>query len=350
MAPSSALPARDAGVRSRPSSQPWRWPWYVTALGLGLPIVPFVAYSLVYTYLLRGRWENVLPGLGDSLPRRFSMGAHMHLGAVAMLLGPLQFIGPLRRRWPKVHRWIGRFIATSMLLCFLAGMTFIVLKGKLVGGYNMTVAFAAGGLWFGLTTAMTWYTAWRKQFDHHWAWAVRCYAMCLSPFLYRYWYYAAGILGYSFVTPYRAGKGEVCHAVASDITCPRYYRPFDALHAWTYWLLSALIAELIIAGLRRSDQPLFRRATEVASSGNSTCSSTINDGLGDSSGKRLDVSAPSFGRVITDSDTQKRRRQARARWAVNALGAALGIVVCTVTSIGVIEVAMSTERIRVMLG
>ena len=47
------------------------------------------------------------------------------------------------------------------------------------------------------------------------------------------------------------------------------------------------------------------------------------------------------------SDTQSGDAK-HGRWAVNS-GAALGIVVCTVTSIGVIEVA-GTERIRVMLG
>ena len=122
----------------------------------------------------------MLPGLGATVPRRVTMGAHMHLGAAAMLLGALQFCAPLRRRSPTFHRWSGRIVTSLMVLCSMSGLVFICLKGRLVGGYNMSVAFALGGTWFAICAGMCWWTAHARNFERHWAWAVRCYAACLS--------------------------------------------------------------------------------------------------------------------------------------------------------------------------
>lgn len=40
--------------------------------------------------------------------RRHWLWVHLAGGVLAMVLGSVQFIGGLRRRWPRVHLWIGR--------------------------------------------------------------------------------------------------------------------------------------------------------------------------------------------------------------------------------------------------
>lgn len=280
------------------------------AFGLALPVLPWVAIALIRTYLVYGRWDSLLPGLGATVPRRVTMGAHMHLGAAAMLLGALQFCAPLRRRSPTFHRWSGRIVTSLMVLCSMSGLVFICLKGRLVGGYNMSVAFALGGTWFAICAGMCWWTAHARNFERHWAWAVRCYAACLSPFLYRYWYYAAAVLGYDFVIPYSSGRGEACegHGV-----CPRYTRSFDALHAWTYWVSSELVAEVLILSLRHAGAPLWK--APAVTNLNATAQ-------GEPSGEgKQSRAARAFSSYVSSSEAPARGRQGQrppALWVVNS--------------------------------
>lgn len=58
------------------------------------------------------------------------------------------------------------------------------------------------------------------------------------------------MLGYTIVEEYRSGYGEVCN---SNGVCPNYLRPFDAVHAWTFWVFPLVLGEAIVYAMRLND-------------------------------------------------------------------------------------------------
>jgi len=48
--------------------------------------------------------------------------AHTLGGMIAMLIGPFQFLTTVRRRYPAVHRWLGRVYLTCVAVSGLAGL------------------------------------------------------------------------------------------------------------------------------------------------------------------------------------------------------------------------------------
>jgi hypothetical protein len=73
------------------------------------------------------------------------------------MLGCIQLMGGVRKRWPAVHRWIGRVYVTAAILAGAGGLTFIVANGT-IGGAVMDVGFGLYGAlvvprrtrWFGV--------------------------------------------------------------------------------------------------------------------------------------------------------------------------------------------------------
>mmetsp|Transcript_23315 Transcript_23315/g.55272 ORF Transcript_23315/g.55272 Transcript_23315/m.55272 type:complete len:324 (+) Transcript_23315:578-1549(+) len=192
----------------------------------------------------------------------------MTAGAIGMLLGPIQFAPYIRKHHRVLHRWTGRFYCTcGMLACFF-GEWFIVLKGRLVGGWNMTAAFAVAGLAIGYTSFMTWKTSRnakfsattatatasttsnrdavgrpnRHNFENHRNWAIRSYAQMVAPALYRYWYIFMEIFGL-YRTPKPLRNGGYCD---EHDFCPDYARLLDAAYCWIYWISAGIVAEIII--------------------------------------------------------------------------------------------------------
>lgn len=161
-------------IKTKTSVYVWTWPWTIALSQLYLFTLIWVAFAIIRRYLVKGNWQDALPGLDDTAWHQWCMGGHMTTGAVALLLGPWQFWlmrGHRRNRTTTdavnttstmqkfLHRWMGRMYCSSALLSSILGCTFIVLKGKLVGGWNMTVAFAAAGTTFGVMAYQTWIAA-----------------------------------------------------------------------------------------------------------------------------------------------------------------------------------------------
>jgi len=140
-----------------------------------------------------------------------------------------------------------------MLTTALFGEVYIIVaNGELAGGPNMVGAFASFGAWLGFTTLMMWHHARRGNIERHWPWAIHSYGQALGSFLYRYWNIMLGLYGYGYrhISPYNFNNGTLtCY---SDGSCDAYLRPFDQLWAWGFWISTALLAQLIIIGLRRS--------------------------------------------------------------------------------------------------
>jgi len=148
---------------------------------------------------------------------------HITGGTVALLTGPWQFWTGFRRRYARLHRWMGR--------AFLCG----VAVGS-VGAYRMAIGTAFGWAWgfalLGLTTAwftsagMAFYAILKGRVQVHKEWMVRAY-----------------IVTFAFVT-FRVLNDYY----PGDRLQPEGDRAVAAL--WASWVFPLLFAELILQ-LRR---------------------------------------------------------------------------------------------------
>ena len=71
---------------------------------------------------------------------------HLIPGFLFMVLGPLQFVKPIRARFPWLHRWSGRvFVAASLVI----GITALVMSSLMaIGGAIETTATVSFALIF----------------------------------------------------------------------------------------------------------------------------------------------------------------------------------------------------------
>ena len=200
--------------------------------------VVFAAYIAAFFggTLLAGageRWNESLPGLHDpaSPGAVVAIGVHFVAGVVLLLLGPVQFIGGMRRRVPALHRGLGRLYVASAALAGVGGLFFIVAKGT-VGGTVMDVGFGLYGLSMVVCAGFAFAHARAGRIAQHRAWAIRLFALTVGSWLYRMeygaWFLVAGGLG--------TGRG--------------FTGWFDALMAFFFYLPNLIVAEHIIRAQR----------------------------------------------------------------------------------------------------
>jgi hypothetical protein len=245
-------------------------------------------FAILIRYFLKPDWGAALPGLDRTPMLKFTMRGHMACGAIAMLMGPIQLVPYFRKQhlgW--LHRYSGRLYCVCAMLSSLLGLTFIALKGKLVGGWNMTVAFAVAGATIGILAFQVWKTARAAKFstntntntntpqllvdwNTHRNWGIRSYSQILAPMLYRYWYIALDL--FHLYPPSSSSVVWVCN---DDDTCPQYLRIVDKIHCWTYWLTSLLVAEIIIYYLPSKEAATAARV--VTSTSSSSQAAVIHD-------------------------------------------------------------------------
>ncbi|MBO0769236.1 MAG: DUF2306 domain-containing protein [Solirubrobacterales bacterium] len=61
---------------------------------------------------------------------RWVMLIHTTLGGLCLILGVLQFMPQVRRRWPRAHRWTGRLYLAAMSVCMVTAMLFLAHAGS----------------------------------------------------------------------------------------------------------------------------------------------------------------------------------------------------------------------------
>jgi uncharacterized membrane protein len=114
--------------------------------------------------------------------RRHWLWVHLAGGVLAMVLGSVQFIGGLRRRWPRVHLWIGRTYLLGVCIGLVGAVALIATSPAPVA---IRIAFTAiAAAWAG--TASTGYRAIRGgDVSRHRRWMIRAYLVTLAPALFR---------------------------------------------------------------------------------------------------------------------------------------------------------------------
>lgn len=150
-----------------------RWPgrlWWGIAGLLSLAVALFS-----YRYL-----ANAGPLAPNVMANGFArpwLLVHVAGAATALLIGSAQFIGPLRRRLPAVHRWSGRVYAAA---CLVGGAGGLMLSfGSTAGPVAATGFGLLAVLWL-IATGLGWRTALGRDFTAHRRWMIRSWALTLA--------------------------------------------------------------------------------------------------------------------------------------------------------------------------
>jgi uncharacterized membrane protein len=116
------------------------------------------------------------PQWAHLFPFRWWLIPHVAGGATALVLGPLQFSTAFRRRWPALHRWLGRVYAVAVIVASSLSL-YIVLTFE--APVNHWVMGVMGGLWLA-TTLFAWAAARSRNFAQHVLWMARSYGLTFT--------------------------------------------------------------------------------------------------------------------------------------------------------------------------
>ena len=146
------------------------------------------------------------------LEQEFALGVHVLSGMLALLIGPFQFVGRLRRRFVRVHRFMG---ATYVASATALGVSGLILAPTAYTGLMASAGFTV----LGLAMLFTTWTALRMilagRYGEHRRWMIRSFSLIMAGVMLRVWVpiydvlAAAGIVDFSFETAY-AGIAWLC--------------------------------------------------------------------------------------------------------------------------------------------
>lgn len=213
--------------------------------GVGLVAASWISASAFAAYIFAfylgaipgGRleqWNGNISGLYDKNNHvaLASMTAHLAMGAIVLLMGPVQLVAAVRTRWPALHRWLGRIYIVTSAVAGLGGLLFIVFKGT-IGGAVMNIGFGLYGALMVVAAFEAWRHAVARRFDAHRAWAIRLFALAIGSWLYRMDF------GFWLIAVHRIGHQE------------DFRGPFDMVMSFFFYLPNLAIAELFLRSRRR---------------------------------------------------------------------------------------------------
>lgn len=134
---------------------------------LALIILTVVTIWIHEAYFFRGPRPQ-LARLGPFMPW---LAPHIATGAIALLLGPLQFSTTLRMHSPTLHRWLGRAYMAAVLI---SGVLALYIVAVFEAPEARWVMGAMAGLWLA-TTLLAWLAAARRDIARHKLWISRSY-------------------------------------------------------------------------------------------------------------------------------------------------------------------------------
>ncbi len=168
-----------------------RFKIYGTPVGLlvlSVLTLGFAAYSFSFGL---GGLTGTDPGSRFFVPgavwANIGIGVHMMTGAVITVLTPLQLIPALRRRAPAWHRRMGYLLVVCAVPTAVGGLIFISYRGT-IGGPVMNIGFSLYGCLIGLSALQAMRHARARNFDLHYAWALRFFVLAIGSWLYRVHY------------------------------------------------------------------------------------------------------------------------------------------------------------------
>lgn len=149
----------------------------------GLAWLFAVGLAMHFLWVAQQKYAQVDPAAyGMFWSRRAWLWMHLAGGALAMLLGALQFIARVRITWPRIHRWMGRVYLLAMLIG-ITGASGLIATSPAPAAIR--IAFAATGITWVVTAVVGFVAIRRKRMDMHRRWMIRNYLVTLAPATFR---------------------------------------------------------------------------------------------------------------------------------------------------------------------
>jgi hypothetical protein len=214
--------------------------WTVMAL-LSLAIVGYSVgqYATESLQSLGAKSVGVAPNYVHR-PLAIQLAFYVHIVAAGLTLavGPFQFVGALRRRLPRVHRWIGRVYLVATGFAGTAGLVMAFISRAGIAGFFGFGSLSVLWVW----VAYRGYRAIRFERDvaSHRAWMIRSFALTFAAVTLRLW------LGLLITAQALAG---------SQASGERMFMNAYVVVPFLAWLPNLVVAELMI---RRRDLPGLR--------------------------------------------------------------------------------------------
>jgi len=173
----------------------------------GIGIVFLLAFGVVgyavFAYGVLPLGRLVHPDMKASfLTHSVGIYTHIFASAVAMLLGPFQFLAGMRQRFPRAHRWMGRvYLGIGVSVGGAAGLYMATFA---FGGIAAKLGFAMlAVLW--LYTGLRAFLAIRRgEVIEHRRWMVRNFSLTLAAVTLRILLPLSAIAGIPFALAYPA--------------------------------------------------------------------------------------------------------------------------------------------------
>lgn len=187
---------------------------------VALASVGVAGYAL-FAYGARPLGAGVHPDMRTEFEARpVAIYAHIFGAAVALILGPFQFLTGLRAARPALHRALGwAYLALGVGVGGIAGLYVAFFA---FGGAVSVSGFAVLAVLWLYTGARAVFAAKRHDFAAHRRWMVRNFALALA------------------AVTLRVGLGV---GFASGLAFEAFYPPL----AWLSWVPNLLVAELVLA-------------------------------------------------------------------------------------------------------
>jgi uncharacterized membrane protein len=195
--------------------------WAGWILVAGLSLYYFQSNAISYLNYSSTSYDN---GYRHILPFIFT---HVLCGTLALLLGPLQFIGTIRSRYTRIHRLIGKIYLISVLVgspvaLYIAVIhTFMTIHDHIgaVGLSGLAIA------WF-ITSAMAFWAIKKGNISQHREWMIRSYTVTFGFTSFRLFFYILPAI--------------------SSLTVDE----IGPIMSWACWAVPLLFTEIFIQGVK----------------------------------------------------------------------------------------------------
>lgn len=218
---------------------------FVTRSNMLMLVVLTVLFSIrIWYYLVKQKWDQLIPNLGSDLPSRILMGIHFIGGLCMMLMYPIQKFVTLSKpnsvcmlNYHKINGVIG--VAAGLITGFF-GCVYI-LYHRTIGGFVMDIAFGIYGIIVMCVSAglgMVSYLMHRDRDDYF---AAKSY----KPF-HQYLTSAYGLMAYASMF-YRMQYAfvEILFDYVTPNNCQYMYecydRPLDRFFQFSFYLIPIVL-------------------------------------------------------------------------------------------------------------